>query len=64
MCPFEETKEEKAEKTEYEIEDQLEEEGIVINFIKRSGDEIRRKYLMTLTQQKIWLTPQEKPATN
>ena len=57
MCPFEETKEEKAE-------DQLEEEGIVINFIKRSGDEIRRKYLMTLTQQKIWLTPQEKPATN
>lgn len=53
----EETKQPEKEEThvnevpnnEDEIDEQLEEEGYVINFIKRSGDDIRRKLLMTLT---------------
>ena len=32
-----------------DIEDSYEEEGFAINFIKRSGDDIRRKYLQRLT---------------
>lgn len=42
-----------------------EEQDFKLDFItknqERSGDTMRRKFLSRLTQEKVWLTPSEKP---
>lgn len=49
ICPFEESKDAVSTQDDVEIEEQIEEEGLVLNFVHRTGDDIRRKLLMRLT---------------
>ena len=35
-----------------------------LDFISKSGDEIRNNFLRKLTYNKVWLTPSEKPKTH
>ena len=70
----EEVKREEEEKAEPEEEAKAEQvtesfftgeiEGFSMDFIQKSGDQIRKNFLRKLTYNKIWLTPAEKPKSH